>query len=135
MAPAQLRSPPDDRAETGVSTFARMRGGLVDVERTARFLQLTATGTGQGDSAPTAAQVFTGAGTESLAQAADMWRDLQGIMRLIGEEGFDATAAGPRVRALVASACGHEDFGALEAAVTETATRAAVQIDTLLASA
>jgi len=60
-----------------------------------------------------------------------MWRDLQGIVRLIGHEGFDATAAGPKVRSLVASACGHEDFDALEAAVADTANRAAAQIDSL----
>ena len=132
---ARLREPLEDTLEAGVSTYAEMRGGLADVERTARLLQLTDVDAGQGNLAPSASQVFNVAGTEVLAQAAAMWRDLQGITRLIGEEGFDATAAGPRVRTLVASACGHEDFDALEAAVAETATRAADQIDTLLPSA
>ena len=133
----RLRDPLTDRAEAGVFNYARMRGGLEDVERTARYLQLTRlegmtdANAGRGDPAPTAAEVFNGAGAESLAQAAAMWRDLQGIVRLIGEDGFDATAAGPKVRSLVASACGHEDFDALEAAVAETANRAAAQIDTL----
>ena len=75
--------------------------------------------------------MFGAAGDEPLAQAAAMWRDLKGITRLVGEEGFDATAAGPKVRSLVANACGHEDFEALQTAVTETASRAAARIDTL----
>jgi len=112
-----------------------MRGGLADIERTARFLQLTDADVGQGDLAPTASEVFSGAGTESLAQAAAMWRDLQGITRLVGEEGFDAAAAGPRARALVANACGHDDFEALASAVAETAARASAEIDTLLSHA
>ena len=135
---AGLREPLPALAEATPSTFTQMRGGLTDIERTARLLQLTAaTGTAgvTGEPAPTAAQVFDGAGTEALAQAAALWRDLQGVTRLVGEEGFDAAAAGPKVRSLVASACGQEDFNALEAAVAGTASRAAAQIDTLRSSA
>ena len=112
-----------------------MRGGLDHVERAARFLQLTRAGTGSDDPAPTARAVFSGAGAEPLARAAAMWRDLQGIAGLVGEEGLDATAARPKVKTLVANACGHEDFDALESAVAETASRAAAEIDTLLARA
>ena len=128
---ARLREPADDGAEAGVSAYARMRGGLADVERAARFLQLTAAATGLDDPAPTAAAVFDAAGAAPLAQAAAMWRDLQGVTRLIGEEGFDAAAAGPKVRTLVANACGHEDFHALTSAVAETASAAASRIDAL----
>ena len=127
----RLREPRRDAAETGVSTYARMRGGLDDVERAARFLQLRNGAAGLDDPAPPAVAVLRSAGAEPLAQAAALWRDLQGITRLIGEEGFDAAAAGPKVRALVASACGHEDFDALRVAVTETAARAAAGIDAL----
>ena len=129
---AQLRERLQDPAETSVSTYADMRGGLNDIERAARFLQLTSTGASLDDPAPTAAAVFNDAGAKTLAQAAAMWRDLQGITRLVGENGFDATATGPKVKSLVANACGHEDFDALESAVTETASRAAAQIDSLL---
>ena len=97
----------------------------------ARFLQLTHAGDYLDDPAPSAAAVFEASGDESLAQAATMWRDLQGVMRLVGEDGFDATAAGPKVKSLVASACGQEDFDALVSAVDETASRAASRIDTL----
>ena len=129
---ARLSEPLEDPAELGVSTYAQMRGGLDDVERAARFLQLTNAGAGLDEPAPTAATVLAAAGVKPLAQAATMWRDLQGITRLIGEEGFDTTVAGPKVKSLVANACGHGDFDALKSAVAETAPRAAAQIDALL---
>ena len=128
----QLREPPEDPAAPGVASYARGRGGLDDVERAARFLQLTGSGAGLDDPAPTAAAVFNAACAEPLAQAAATWRDLQGITRLIGEEGFDVTAAGPKVKSRVAKACGHEDFDALKSAVAGTASRAGEQIDALL---
>ena len=129
---APPRVAPEDPAETGVAAYVRMRGGLDDVERAARFLQLTHAGAGLDDPAPTAAAVLGAAGDERLAQAAALWRDLQGVTRLVGEEGFDVSTAGPKVQSLVAEACGHEDFHALEAAVAETASRAAARIETLL---
>ena len=128
---ARLRMPLEDSADPGVSTFVQMRGGLDDIERAARFLQLTSNGAGLDDPAPTAAAVFSGAGFGPLAQAAAMWQDLQGITSLIAEEGFDAAAAGPKAKSLVANACGQEDFDALESVVAETASRAASEIDTL----
>ena len=124
----QTRNP----AETGVSAYAQMRGGLNDVEKAARYLQLARGGSYLDDPAPSAAAVFDTAGAEPLAQAAIMWRDLQGVMRLVGEEGFDAAAAGPKVKVLLANACGQEDFDALTSAVAETASRAAERIDTLV---
>ena len=132
---APLREPLENPAETGVSAYAHMRGGLDDVEGAARFLQLTKAQAGLDDPAPTAAALLDAAGAEPLAQAATLWRDLQGITRLIGEDGFDVAAAGPKSKALVASACGHEDFAALQSAVAETATCAAARIDTLLSRA
>ena len=128
---ARLREPMEDGAETGVSAYARMRGGLADVERAARLLQLTEAAAGLDDPAPSAATIFVAAGDEPLAQAAAMWRDVQGVTRLIGEEGFDTAAAGSKVKTLVANACGHEDFDALTSAVAETASAAAARIDAL----
>ena len=132
---ARLQVLSEDPAEPGVSAYLHMRGGLDDVERAARYLQLRSNGAGLDDPAPTAAAVFKGAGSEPLAQAAAMWRDLQGITSLIGEKGFDLAGARPKVKSLVANACGHEDFDALESLVTETASRAAAEIDRLQARA
>ena len=132
---AQLREPAESPTETGVSTYFGMRGGLDDVETAARFLQLTKAGDSLEDSAPTAAAVFTDAGAEPLMQAATLLRDLQGILRLVGDEGFDVETAGLKVRSLVASACGCEDFDSLNSTVAEAASRAADQIDSLVAHA
>ena len=121
-----------DAEEVGVSSYLGMRGGLGDIERAARRLQLTKN---LEDSAPTAAAVFSDAGAEPLAKAATMWRDLQGILRLVGDEGFDAAGAGPKVKSLVASACGHEDFDSLDSVVAGTASRAAEEIALLDARA
>ena len=127
---ARLREPFEGPAAPGVSTYARMPGGLDDVERASKFLRLS--GAGLDDPAPTAEAVFRGAGADGLADAAALWRDLQGVTRLIGEAGFDVSAAGPRVRSVVANACGHEDFDALQSAVVETASDASARIDALL---
>ncbi|MYE83543.1 MAG: hypothetical protein F4X36_17225 [Gammaproteobacteria bacterium] len=131
---SRLREPPEDSADTDVSAYARMRGGLADLERAARLLQLTG-GEGFEDPAPTAASVLLGAGAEELAQAAAMWRDVQGVLRLVGGEGFDAAAAPRKTRSAIASACGHEDFDALQAAVAEAAARASREVDALRAHA
>ena len=122
-------------AEADVSTFANARGGLEDVEKAARILQLTEPGLDLDDPAPTAAAVFGAVGAEDMEQAAGMWRALQGVMRLVGEEGFDVTEAGKNVRSLIASACGQEDFAALNSAVAETAQDSAKEIDRLLSRA
>ena len=129
---AKLREPRPNPAETGVSTYVDVRGGLDDVERVARLLRMTRN---VEDSAPTAAVVFESVDAESLAQAATLWRDLQGILRLVGGEGFDATTASDRTRSLVASACGQVDFDSLDSMVADTATRAAEEIDLLVARA
>ena len=126
---------PEEQPETSVSAFAHMHGGLNDVEQAARFLQLTHAGDFLDDPAPSAAAVFEAAGEEPLAQAANLWRDLQGVLRLVGEDGNDETKAGPKVKTLVATACGQENFDALASAVNETASRAAARIDSLAAHA
>ena len=132
---ARLRAPRQDPEEAGVSTYVGMQGGLADVERAARFLQLTKRtngGTALDDPAPTAAAVLQDRGAESLARAAALWRDLQDITCLVGGEDFDVAAAGTKVRSLVANACGQEDFDALNATVVETASRASAEIDALV---
>ena len=130
---ASLHQPSSNGADAGVSSYAGMCGGLLDVERAARFLQLTHGEANLQDSAPTAAAVLRE--RAPLAEAATLYRDLQGILRLVGDAAFDAQAARPRIQSLIAEACGHEDFDALSSAVTETASRAAADIDALFAGA
>ena len=78
---------------------------------------MTEVGADLKDSAPSAAAVFKHLGAESLAEAVTAWRDLQGITRLVGGADFDASSAKKQVKSLIASACGHQDFDALDSAV------------------
>ncbi len=132
---ARLSEQRQDRSETGVSAYARMRGGLDDVERAARYLQLTHGGIRFDDPAPTAAAVFEATAEEFLAKASKLWRDLQGVMRLVGEDGFDVAETRPKVRSLVATACGQDDFDGLTAAVFDTASQAAGRIEKIVSQA
>ena len=131
---ATLREPAGGTATPGLGSIDDMQGGLRDVERAARLLQLTHAGDVSGDPAPMAASVFRAAAKggsipdadmEQLAAAATMWRNLQGILRLVADEGFAAETAGPGVKAALARSCGLDDFEALAAAIRDSASRAA----------
>ena len=122
---ARLLQSGKDIPKAGVSSYAQVRGGLEDIERCARYLRLTRTGKDDGVRAEDAQGVFRDAGIKTLAQSACLWRELQGILCLVGGEGFDINAASTKTRSLVASACGHEDLAALDAVVAETAALAA----------
>ncbi len=136
---AELRKVSTGAAEPGLLSIDDMRGGLRDMERAARFLQLTDAAVPD-MSAPPAGSVFKTAGrrgflpvttVERLVTAETLWRNLRGILRLVADEGFAVETAAPKVRAVIAQACGMDDFEALAAAIRETASRAAADIDAL----
>ena len=128
---AELRGGAEGTAEPGLSSLDDMRGGLRDVGRAARLLRSTHPGSDPDDPAPTAAAVFRGAGAGRLAEAATLWRNLRGIVRLVGGDDFAVETASAKVKAVVARACGMDDFDALTAAVPGTAAAAAVEIGAL----
>ena len=137
---AELRERAGGTPERGLLTIDDAHGGLRDVERAARFLQLTYAVDVPGDPAPSAGSVFKTAGSrglisadvaERLVAAAKTWRNLRGILRLVADDGFAIETASPRVKAVIAQACGMEDFDALTATTRETASRAAADIDAL----
>ncbi len=136
---AELRETAGGATEPGLLSIDDMRGGLRDVERAARFLQLTHT-VAPDIPAPGAGSVFKAAGTrglipdhaaERLAEAAKTWRNLRGILRLVAGDGFAVETASPKVKAVIARSCGMDDFDALTAATRETASLAAADIDAL----
>ena len=140
---AELRTAPKPASEfpePGLPSVRDMRGGPRDVARAARFLQVAHAGEVPDLLACDAVAVFTAAGTqgvgpegvaERLAEAARMWRNLQGITRLLAGADFNADTATLRTKAVIAQACGAEDFDALGDAVRETAVRAAADIEAL----
>ena len=92
--------------------------------------------------APDAVSVFRGARkrgliatevADRLVDAATMWRNLRGSLRLVADDGSQVETADPRVRAVVVRSCGLDDFDALDAAIRDTASRTAADIDALAA--
>ena len=128
-ANGELRKAFETVPVSGLASFVGRPGGLRDVERAARLLRPKQVP--GDDPASGAVSVFRSAGVEPLAEAASLWRNLQGILRLVGEEDFKAEEAGPKARAIIASACGAENFEALGAQVEDTASRAAAAIAAL----
>ena len=138
----ELREANEDRPDSGLLSINDMRGGLRDVERTARFLQLTHADDAADILAPDAVSIFQTASArglipgdiaEHLVEAARMWRNLQGILRLVAEDSFAEETASPTIKDAVARSCCMDDFDELIAAVRQTASHAAAGIDTLTA--
>lgn len=129
---AELREAAGAVTEPDLLSIDDPCGGLRDVERAARFLQLTQ-GVASDIPAPNASAVFQAAGerglipdaaVKRLAEAAKRSRNLQGILRLVAENNFAVETATPKVKAVIARACGTDDFETLIPAIRETTSRA-----------
>lgn len=117
------------------------RGGLVDVEFVAQYLQLRH-GAGHPEillrdpaavfGAAGRAGLLGGEAADSLAKSAMLWRNLQGILRLTVEGRFAEDAATPGLERAIARACGVGDFGALKRLMAETALRAREHFESLV---
>lgn len=107
--------------ESGIASYVQMRGGLNDIERTARILQLSNGDVEYDVPSPTATSIFRNGGFESLADVASTWRTLHGIQNLVIEEANDLLESGTKVKSLVAHACGYDDFDTLLSMVEESA--------------
>ena len=125
-------------AQPGLVSIDHMRGGLRDVERAARILQLTHAGDGPDILAPDAATVFRSArergfipaaAAELLTAANSMWRNLRGILRLVADDNFTADTANAKVKSVIAQSCGRDSFDELTDAIRTTASRAASAVD------
>jgi glutamate-ammonia-ligase adenylyltransferase len=119
----------------------QLRGGLVDIEFIAQYLQLR-----HGHEAPHVlapnttdalarlrdAGLLDRATADELIAAMGLWRNLQGIIRLGFGEGFTEDDAREDSRDLVARACGALGFDALRGEITETAGRVHAIFETLI---
>ena len=130
------------RGDAAAGSIAHRPGGLLDVEALAGFLQLRHAAETPEILAGDAVSVFEAAGAgalidadaaRELADAARLWRNLQGILRLTaGADAVDENATG-MVRDVVGRSSGRIVFDALVQSIEETATRAAAHFDRLLA--
>ena len=122
-------------------SIEQKRGGLIDAEFIAQYLQLLHGSRTADILAGDAVAVFEAACRHGLidpktacelAEAATLWRNLHGILCLTVEEGFVEKAAGPALRSVIERACGMGGFDSLKEAMRETAARTAHHFDALL---
>ena len=134
---AKLAQTPYGAAEPGLSSIEDMPGGLEDVERAARYLQLRHAGEAPEIFALEADAVFEAVGAhglipeavaERLAVAGRRWRNLSGVLGLLGDGDFASDTAPPDARETVAAAGGADDFETLVAGIPDTAARTAADI-------
>ena len=124
--------------EPGLHAIAEMRGGLRDIERAARLLQLILAGQSTDTPAIGEAGLFEAAAghglisaeaAAGLVEAATLWRNLAGALQLVSEGDFDAGSAAPEARAVIARSCGLQDFDGLDATIRDTASRASAGVE------
>jgi len=108
------------------------RGGLIDIEFIAQYLQLRDAARNkhvlrQNTAAALAALAAAGAleasAAEELRRALALWRDVQGLIKLTVAEPFDEAQASPALKALLARGAGAVDFAALKADMEAAAAR------------
>ena len=118
-----------------------VRGGLVDVEFIAQFVQLRDAAANPEILVRDTVAVLEKAGetglleatvAADLAAAARFWRDLQGILRLTVEGAFSEAQAGAALRNVICRVCGTVDFDALKEKMRTTAERTSAHFGTIL---
>ena len=133
-----------ERGGGGVRSIGHMRGGLLDIEFIAQFLQLLHAADTPDVLARDPLSVFAVAGAEGLigrdiadelTEAAALWRNLDGLLRLTVEGDFADANATASFRRVAGRSCGAAVFDALADSVDETARRTARHFDALLGPA
>ena len=129
--------------ETGEDIWAieQKRGGLIDAEFIAQYLQVQHAGAAGDALAGDSVAVFEAAGSRGLiepetarelADAATFWHNLHGILSLTVEERFVEATAPPALLAVIGRACAMSDVDSLKETMRETAARTAGHYDRLL---
>ncbi len=122
-------------------SIKHMPGGLLDIEFIAQHLQLRHAAEAPDILAGDLLSVFEAAGARGLvdagaarelADAARLWRNLQGILRLTAEGDFDQETATVASKNVIGQSCGALVFNALVESIRETADRAARRFDELV---
>ncbi len=118
-----------------------LRGGLIDIEFIAQYLQLRHAHEVPEVLAPNTTDALARLGDAGLIDRATageliaamgLWRNLQGILRLGFGDGFSEDGAPADSRNLVARACGTESFDALKQKIAATAGRVHAIFETLI---
>ena len=94
--------------------------GLDVVEATARVLRLKSETENIDDPPPSANTMFERHDISAAVQAADLMRSLQGIQRLVLDDGTNLNEAAEKVKSIVANACGYDAIDTLHTAVQDS---------------
>jgi glutamate-ammonia-ligase adenylyltransferase len=131
----------DEHRNPPIWHVKHVRGGMVDIEFIAQYLQLR-----EAAARPETLDVNTIAALKKLAAvgalaselarelaaALTLWRDIQALLKLTAEEPFDEEAATPALKALLAKGAGSADFAALRDHMGVVAHRAFVRYEALV---
>ena len=130
----------DDPGED-IWAIEQKRGGLVDTDFLAQYLQLLHAAEIEEVLAGNSVSVFEASGNHGLieqetahelAEAATLWHNLHGILSLTVEERFVEATAPPALLAVIERACDVTGIDSLKEAMRETTARTAGHYDRLL---
>ena len=130
----------DDPGED-IWAIEQKRGGLIDAEFIAQYLQLLHAAETEQLLSGGSASVFEVAGAHGLmeaetarelAEAATLWHNLHGILSLTVEDRFVEATAPPALLAVIERACDVSGIDSLKEAMRETTARTAGHFDRLL---
>jgi glutamate-ammonia-ligase adenylyltransferase len=139
----EMRAMIDREKGTGDIWNTKIRkGGLIDVEFIAQFLQIVHACAKLGILSPNTAQalrnlmqagILRPADGDALLRAAELYQGISHILRLCTEGGFDPKAAPKDLTGLLLQTTGEPDIGRLEARLRETYADTARLFDALIA--
>ena len=118
------------------------RGGLVDAEFIAQYLilrhaharpELVSAEAGEVFRRAAEAGLLDPEAAAELAEAVELWRRLQMMLRLTGVGGFDEDSASPALKALLAKLAGCVDFAALKGRIAALSERVYDHFQALIA--
>ena len=119
-----------DRKQTGDWDIKNRRGGLIDIEFIAQYLQLRYAAEHPAILSPNTtdalrrlkdAGILDPQTADCLIEGMQLWRNVQGVLRLSVGEDFDASHANDDSKAMLARGCNMRDFKTLEQTVMRTA--------------
>jgi [glutamine synthetase] adenylyltransferase / [glutamine synthetase]-adenylyl-L-tyrosine phosphorylase len=122
----------DQHRRPAVWDVKHRRGGLIDIEFIAQYLQLRRAhdhpdalcqNTGKALDALATLGALDRAVADDLLDALRLWRNVQGLIKLAAEEPFDAAAAPKALRDILAKGAGAIDFDRLKADMSAAAGR------------
>jgi [glutamine synthetase] adenylyltransferase / [glutamine synthetase]-adenylyl-L-tyrosine phosphorylase len=110
------------------------RGGLVDIEFIAQYLELQSGNFHQNTAEALALVPLQKDDAATLIGALRLWQRVQSLLKLLVEDAVDEETASPALKAALARGTGAVDFATLKTDMTEAAVRAKALYDAIVAN-